>query len=282
MPRPEDATEARTVTTREWYLAGAQGRLFAKAWSHPSRDPDHLVVLVHGYAEHIGRYTHVAEQLVDSGAVVYGLDHQGHGRSAGPRVDIDDFATVVQDLHRLVTQARTAYRSIPLVVVGHSMGGMIATRYAQQHGAGVSGLVLSGPVLGPWSALTALIDHPELREAPLDASALSRDPNVATAYTQDELVWHGAFQERTLHALRTELTRITEAGSLGTLPTLWLHGSDDAIVPLADTFAGLGEVLGSDLTARVYPGARHEVFNELNWQEVLDQVREFTTRLVPD
>lgn len=281
MSETQESRDA-AVTTREWHLAGAAGHLYARAWIHPSREPDHLVVLVHGYGEHIGRYDHVAANLVAAGAVVYGLDHQGHGRSAGPRVDIADLAPVVTDVHRLVAQARTAYRHLPLVVLGHSVGGLIATRYAQQYAGDMAGLVLSGPVLGRWSALQALLEHPELRDAPLDPAALSRDPEVATSYANDELVWHGGFQERTLRALQTELARVAAAGNLETLPTLWLHGAADSIVPVQETIVGIGNLLGSegfDLAARIYPDARHEIFNEVNRTEVLAEVRAFIARV---
>jgi alpha-beta hydrolase superfamily lysophospholipase len=269
------------ITTREWALAGGpdgSGRLAARAWAPAEGEPTWLAVLVHGYGEHLGRYQEVAEDLVRAGAVVYGADHRGHGGSSGERVLIDDYAGVVEDVHRVITQARTAYRTLPLVLIGHSMGGLIASRYAQTHPEQLSALVLSGPVLGRWEALERLAAAEEIPDAPIDPSTLSRDPAVGEAYVADELVWHGPFKRATVNAMLTEIERGLAAGSVGPLPLLWVHGSDDRLVPLEGTRVGITSVMGEDFTARIFPGARHEVFNETNRDEVLGEVVRFAQR----
>lgn len=270
------------ITTREWALAGwpsGSGRLAARAWAHTGAEPVWLAVLVHGYGEHVGRYDQVARDLCGQGAVVYGLDHRGHGRSSGERVLIEDFAGVVEDVHRLVTQARTAYGSLPLVLIGHSMGGLIAARYAQTHPGVPSGLVLSSPVLGRWKAIEDLRAAEEIPDVPLDPRVLSRDPAVASAYAEDDLVWHGPFKRPTVDALVTEIDRAARAGRLDGLPMLWIHGSADLLVPLSGTHAGISALAGDDVTARVFPGARHELFNETNREEVLAEVVRFAERV---
>jgi alpha-beta hydrolase superfamily lysophospholipase len=269
------------ISVRDWNLPGGPKgaeRLHVRAWAPAAGDPAFLVVLVHGYGEHIGRYEHVARWLCEHGAVCYGVDHRGHGTSSGERVLIDDFAGIVEDVHRVVTQARTAYRALPLVVVGHSMGGLIAARYVQTHPEEVSGLVLSGPVLGEWAVVDELLAHDEIPEVPIDPATLSRDPEVGAAYAADELVWHGPFKRPTLEAFRVELARATAAGKVEA-PLLWLHGSDDALVPLEGTVRGILTLAGPDTTARIFPGARHEVFNETNRDEVLGEVARFAARI---
>ncbi|GAB3473195.1 lysophospholipase [Nocardiopsis coralliicola] len=269
------------TVSREWGLPGGPGgaqRLHAKAWAPEGAEPSWLAVLAHGYGEHIGRYEHVAEYLCDAGAAVYGMDHRGHGRSDGERVLIDDFEGVVEDVHRLVTQARTAYRTLPLVLVGHSMGGMIAARYAQVYGGELAGLALSGPVLGRWDTVPALLAHEEIPEAPIDVATLSRDPAVGAAYSADPLVWHGAFKRPTLEAIAAELERIRAAGRIGALPLLWVHGSDDRLVPLDGTTEGILAFAGEDVAARILPGARHEVFNETDREVPLGEVVRFAQR----
>src|SRR3712207_390813 len=119
------------------------GRVQVRRW--PADDPKRLVVLVHGYGEHIGRYEHVAEALVARSCAVVGPDHVGHGRSEGERAVVEDFEPVVDDLRAVVQDARG---DLPVVMVGHSMGGLIATRYAQRHREDLAGLVLSGPDVG--------------------------------------------------------------------------------------------------------------------------------------
>src|SRR3954447_21174415 len=119
------------------------GRVRVRRW--PVEDPARLVVLVHGYGEHIGRYEHVARALTERGSAVVGPDHVGHGRSEGEPALVEDFEAIVDDLRKVVQDARG---DLPVVMVGHSMGGLIATRYAQRHREDLAGLVLSGPAIG--------------------------------------------------------------------------------------------------------------------------------------
>ncbi|SDJ57086.1 alpha/beta hydrolase [Nonomuraea jiangxiensis] len=265
--------------SREHTFIGTRGRNRVRAWPHDR--PRYVAVLVHGYGEHIGRYEYVADRLVRHGAAVYGPDHMGHGRSDGDRVHIEDFEDVVTDVHSVVGQARADHPGVPVVVIGHSMGGLIATRYAQRYGDDLTALVLSGPVIGEWEVLTTLLAYEEPPHTPIDPATLSRDPSVGTAYEEDPLVWHGPFKRPTLEALATTLAEIAKSGRLGALPTLWVHGADDALVPLAGSRSGIEATKGPNLTERIYPGARHEVFNETNRDEVLDDVTTFVDRALP-
>ncbi|MDL4777079.1 alpha/beta hydrolase [Actinomadura xylanilytica] len=264
------------TTPREWEFAGARGAVTARAWTGGS--PRYTALLVHGYGEHLGRYQHVADALVRHGAAVCGPDHAGHGRSAGERVLIDDVEDLVADVHAVAGAARSDHPELPVVLIGHSMGGLVAARYAQLHGAGLAALVLSGPVIGRWDVLTTLLALEEMPDVPIDPAALSRDPAVGRAYAADPLIWHGPFKRATVRALDACITRVNEHGSLGTLPTLWAHGSDDGVVPIEGSRTGIEAVRGGDLTERVYPGARHEIFNETNRDEVLADVTAFIDR----
>ena len=158
------------------------GRVQVRRW--PAADPDRLVVLVHGYGEHIGRYEHLAQALTARGSTVVGPDHIGHGRSLGERALVESFEPIVDDLHAVVQAERG---DLPVVMVGHSMGGLIAIRYAQRHRADLAGLVLSGPAVGLGPVMRQWLAAPELPSDPLDATALSRDPTVGEAYVADPL-----------------------------------------------------------------------------------------------
>lgn len=264
-------------TPTSWELDGHAGRLAARTWPNPRAT--HTILLCHGYGEHIGRYPHVAEHLVARGAEVHGVDHVGHGRSEGERVLIEDFEKVVEDLHALATHEKVA-RGLPVVLIGHSMGGMIAARYAQRYADELAGLVLSGPVLGHWQAATELAGLDEMPDAPIDPSTLSRDPAVGEAYVADPLVWHGPFKKPTVLAILRCLDTITAAGSLGELPTEWLHGEEDRLVPRDGTKQGIRTLRGSDFAERIYRGARHEIFNETNHDQVLADVDLFVREVV--
>jgi alpha-beta hydrolase superfamily lysophospholipase len=258
-------------------VAGHKGSVEYRVWKNP--DARHLIVLAHGYGEHIGRYEHVAELLVARGAVVAGPDHAGHGRSEGERVLIEDYDAVVDDLQLVVEALRAQHPDLPFVLVGHSMGGLIAARYAQRHREGLAGLVLSGPVLGSWTAATQLLALEEIPDDPLPPETLSRDDSVGAAYGADELVWHGPFKRETLLALDRGLKAVNDGPELGDLPTLWVHGAEDQLVPIGETRTGI-ETLGfTDLEEHVYGGARHEVFNETNKDEVLGTVADFVDRV---
>ncbi|WP_131743395.1 alpha/beta hydrolase [Actinomadura roseirufa] len=261
------------TSPRQWEFAGARGAITARTWA--DGEPRYAAVLAHGYGEHLGRYERVAAELVRHGAVVCGPDHLGHGLSAGARVLIEDVEDVVADLGTVVEAARADHPGLPVVLIGHSMGGLVATRYAQLHGDALTALVLSGPVLGRWPAVTGLLALEEMPDVPIDPATLSRDPKVGVAYAADPLVWHGPFEKATVRALDACLRRVGEHGSLGMLPVLWLHGGDDRLVPPEDTRTGIEAVRGGDLTERIYPGARHEIFNETNRDEVLRDVTAF-------
>jgi alpha-beta hydrolase superfamily lysophospholipase len=260
--------------SREWTLDGHGGRLVARTWSGEGA-ATHVVLLAHGYGEHIGRYEHVAAALVANGAVVYGVDHVGHGRSEGERVLIPDFEDVVDDLHEVDLRAREEHPGLPVVLIGHSMGGLIAARYAQRHGDSLAALVLSGPLVGAWEAVGQLLALPEIPDVPLDITTLSRDPEVGEDYDADPLVWHGPFKRTTLEAVDRGLTAIANGPSLGSLPLMWAHGEADPLVPIAGSRRGIERLKGERYVERVYADARHEVFNEINQDEVLADVTAF-------
>jgi alpha-beta hydrolase superfamily lysophospholipase len=138
--------------------------------------------------------------------------------------------------------------------------------------------VLSGPVLGRWDAASGLLALDEIPDTPIDPDTLSRDPAVGKAYADDPLVWHGRFQRRTLEAIVACLDRIRSHGPLGALPTLWVHGEDDQLVPIDATREGIDALRGVVFEEKTYPEARHEVFNETNKDEVLADVTGFIDR----
>src|SRR3954454_1789752 len=266
-----------TATADVETVQGRQAEIAVSTWPNP--EPRRIVILAHGYGEHLGRYGHVAEVLVGRGAVVAGPDHIGHGRSGGERVIVTDYDLVVDDLHTVVRRMTERHPGLPLVLVGHSMGGMIGARYAQLHGGELAGLVLSCPVLGSWTAATDMLALEEIPDDPLDVSTLSRDPAVGEVYSADELVWHGPVKRTPLESLDRALRTINEGPKLGGLPTLWIHGEDDQLVPIGETRAGIAKLGFTALEEVVYPGARHEVFNETNKDEVLATTADFIDRV---
>ncbi|EWT03297.1 lysophospholipase [Intrasporangium oryzae NRRL B-24470] len=267
---------------------GHEGTIVGRRWQRdtdgadgPSGgDPTYIALIVHGYGEHCGRYAHVARRLVDDGAVVYAVDHVGHGRSEGERALIDDIETVCEDVHLLEGLARGEHPTLPLVLIGHSMGGLIAARYAQRWGDGLACIVLSGPVIGTWAPLDGLLAADVIPDVPIDPAVLSRDPAVGQAYLDDELVWHGSFKRATLESLRHAMGNVRASGPVDD-PLLWIHGEEDRLVPIAGSRIGWRDLKGRHSSAKSYPGARHEIFNETNQDEVIGDVVAFIHEHVP-
>jgi len=258
-------------------LEGTEGALSVRAWQHPA--PARVVVLCHGYGEHIGRYEHVAGALVERGAAVYGPDHIGHGESGGEQVLVRDFGHVVDDLHSVVRLAREAHPDLPVVLVAHSMGGMIGTRYAQRHGEELAGLVLSAPAIGLTPVLADWLAAPELPDDPIDVAVLSRDASVGQAYADDPLVWHGGWKRPTLEAFHRANEAVDAGPGFGDLPVLYVHGEADELVPMALAQPAVQRLRGEDFAERIVPEARHEVFNELDQDVTIGLVGDFVDRV---
>jgi alpha-beta hydrolase superfamily lysophospholipase len=255
------------------------GRVRVRRWE--ADDPQQLVVLVHGYGEHIGRYEHVASALCLRGSTVVGPDHIGHGRSEGERALVEDFEPVVDDVRGVVGEARSR-GDLPVVMVGHSMGGLIAIRYAQRYRGELAGLVLSGPAVGLAPVFGAWLAAPELPADPIDISTLSRDPAVGEAYAADPLVWHGGWKRPTLEAWAAAEQAIAAGPGFGELPLLYIHGAEDQLVPVDLARPVVERLAGPDSELRVLEGARHEVFNELGKGEIIDLVASFAERVTQD
>ena len=260
--------------TEELTLAGSAGALVVHVW--PNDDARFAALLAHGIGEYSGRYQHV----VDSGGVVYSPDHRGHGKSDGERGLVDDIEAMVTDLHLVADRVRADRPELPLVLIGHSLGGIIATRFAQRYPGELAALVLSAPVIGGNPGFEALLGMDPLPDVPLDPAMLSRDPDVGEAYAADPLVYHGPLSRKTLETIFGMGETIAAGPNLGDLPTLWIHGESDPLAPYNVTAAAFKHVGGSALETKVYQGGMHESFNETNKQEVLDDVTEFLDRVL--
>jgi lysophospholipase len=244
----------------------AADRLYYRSWS-PETPPRAQVVLSHGFAEHSGRYHHVAEALVDTGLSVWAPDHRGHGQSGGTRADIESVWAAADDLNRFVDVVRDRAPEGPLFLVGHSMGGLIATAFAERHEDRLAGLALSGALLHMAPEVAALADLAEIPDLGL-ADAISSDPAVVQAYKDDPLVYLGPPPRGLLRAAG-QIEEVRAGLADLSLPLLVMHGSADLLVSpqaLKDIVMG---VASPDLTARLWPGLWHEIFNEPQRARVL-------------
>jgi alpha-beta hydrolase superfamily lysophospholipase len=266
--------QSPSIRRVESHLRGAPGGappplLFRRAWLPPASFG--ALLLVHGYAEHSGRYEELGSWFAGRGFAVHAYDQRGHGRSEGARCHVDRFDQFLDDLDRVLERVREEHPELPLALVGHSMGGLVVTAFLADRRPAIAAAATSGAALALGSGVSrGRVTAARLlrRLTPrlvlgsgLDPAGLSRDPEVVRRYLEDPLV------HRTMSAsLGAELlAAIPKAASRAVevqVPMLLLHGTDDPLCPVEGSraFHGALQVPGSGI--REYPGLRHEIFNE--------------------
>jgi acylglycerol lipase len=257
-------------------------QLYTQAWL--PNDPKAIILLSHGYAEHSGRYQHLASYLADNGFTVYALDHRGHGRSEGERANVKVFDEYVNDLSRFVAVVREKHPTLKRFLLGHSMGSTIAAQLVIKQPNQVDSLLLSSPYLlnavsvpAPLMAVSGIVSRvlPSLSTIKLNSKDISRDPNITKAYDTDPLNYRGGTKAR----FGTELLGagkyvFSRAGTIK-LPILIMVGSSDRI---ADPEGGkklFASVGSSDKTLKTYDGFYHEILNEIGKEQVYQDILEW-------
>ncbi len=260
--------------------AGAGARLHVTHWL-PDGLPKAVVLLAHGYAEHAGRYQHVAKRLTDSGYAVYAVDHWGHGQSDGEGGFVPRFSAFTDGMAELLTLVEVNHGDVPRLLLGHSMGGLISTLFLIERQQAFTGAALSGPAIvpgAPPSRFTVWISRflsrffPRLGVLSLDANGVSRDPAVVAAYLADPLVYTGKIGAR----LGKEFMDAMAAAQAGApkimLPIMFQHGEQDSLASLAGSQYLFDHVSSADKTLKIYPGLFHEIYNEPEQGAVLDDL----------
>lgn len=240
--------------------------------------PAGLVVVVHGYCEHRGRYRDTAAFLTAFGYHVLAGDLRGHGESGGARAHVLAFSEYLDDVDALLAQARRLYPGERPVLLGHSMGGLVSLLYSIDRGAGLRALALSSPFLGlkvhvpAWKQLLGRVAsrvRPGLTlPNEVDAGDLSHDPKVGAAYRRDPLVSRVATARWFTEALSAHRQALERAAELR-LPLCLLHGGDDRIADPAASREVFDRVAHGDKSFTLYPGLYHEIFNEVERERVL-------------
>lgn len=250
----------------------------------PAENPRAAIVVVHGWFEHMGRWTWVAEQLRDAGHSVFQFDLRGHGRSAGRRGHLARFAQLLADLHAFRREI-VEPSGLPQVLFGHSLGALIVLRYLETDpDLPVHAAIAGSPFLAlghrppPWKlALARALSHVAsgvpIIPVGLNTDWLSRDPAVNDAYRADPLVHRrmtpGAWQE----ILEAQALTIRHADRIG-VPVLVLVAGADRITDPQVTLE-FAHRLTSAVTLRHYPDMLHEVLNDPERQRVMDDIVEF-------
>ncbi|GAB2741137.1 alpha/beta hydrolase [Melaminivora jejuensis] len=252
-------------------------------WPLPASQRRASAVLVHGLGEHMGRYEALARQLNAWGLGVRGYDHQGHGRSGGARGALAHGDGLTADLALVIDSQRAQMPpGEPLVLLGHSMGGLVAADFVARGLRPVDALVLSSPALAAFlnplqRLLLATLPRllPNLRVGNgLDARGLSHDAAVVAAYRADALC-HDRISARLAHYIATRGHQVLAAAPAWSVPTLLLWGEDDRIIDPAGCRALAAAAPAGVLTAHGFAGLLHEIFNERDAAPVLAALRQW-------
>jgi acylglycerol lipase len=275
---------------REGFREGVRGgRLYHQSWL-PEGEAKAALVVVHGLAEHSGRYTNLIGCFVPKGYAVYGIDHIGHGKSDGQRLYVERITEYTDSLNRFVESVRDRQPGKPIFLVGHSMGGLIVALYLLNRQEGLSGAVLSGPaVKAPGSlpaavvwigrVLSALL--PRLGLVSLEADGVSRDPAVVEAYLADPLVHRGKITARLGAEMLDAMSRVLREAGRITLPLLIVQGGADKLVDPAGARLLYDAVASPDKKLIEYEALYHEVFNEPEHDRVLTDVEQWLEAHLP-
>jgi acylglycerol lipase len=272
------------VKHEEGYLKGIRDtNIYYQHWS-PEDEPKAILIVVHGMAEHSGRYMNVVNHFVPSGFAVYGIDHIGHGKSDGERVYVERFQDYTKTLQKYIGMIRDRQPGKPLFMIGHSMGGLIGAAYLLEHQDEFSGAVLSGPgikvpdnisqaVIFIGKILSILLPRTGILQ--LDAEGVSKDPAVVDAYVNDPLVYTGKITARLGAEMLKTMRDVTERAAKITLPVMIVQGSDDILVDPSGAQLLYDRVGSEDKTIKIYDGFYHEVFNEPEREQVLNDVQKW-------
>jgi len=257
--------------------------LHYRAWEAASARA--VIIVVHGLGEHGGRYERFGSAMAGFGFSSYALDLRGHGSSEGKRGHVPTFGVFLQDLDRFRREVQDFTPAhTPLFLMGHSMGGLIALRYQQEYRTTVAGAVISAPWLATalpiprWKVTTAAALARVLPALPmsnhLEASDLSHDPAVAEAYRADPLV-HGRITPRLFVEASAAMGLVLQRSDRLSRPLLFLIPGADRIVDAQRSLRFARQLPAELTTIKLYPGMYHEVFNEVDRETALRDIRDW-------
>ena len=266
--------------TEGYFKSVRNANIYYQGWL-PDGGVKAVLLIIHGLGEHSGRYTNVINHFVPLGYAIYGFDHIGHGKSDGEREVIDRFEDYIGPLTIYLNMVKAWQPGKPIILFGHSLGGLIAVYYLLDHQAEFKGAVISAAditIPKNISPLTVTMGNiissisPKTGGMALDATRISRDPEVVKAYVNDPLVFHAKTPARLAAEMLKAMLRVTaELGKI-TLPFITVQGSADELVAPGDAQLLYDKASSKDKTIKVYEGFYHEVFNEPGRAIVLNDV----------
>lgn len=251
-------------------------------WWLPDNEPRAVIQIAHGYGEHMARYADVADFLTNLGYAVYGIDYTGHGHSEGLPVYINDFNDLVS-LHELVyARVQENYPDLPVFMLGHSMGTLVAMLFTRKHQDKLAGLLLSASILEGHKAAPPLVLKtigmlnmfiPKVRiSGKIATEYLSHDEAIVEAYRNDPLIDLGHWRIRTGYQVATSIYAMREEIKNISIPLLIMHGDQDKVLPMSGAHYTYDNAQSTDKTIKIYDGMYHEILNEVKRDETLADI----------
>jgi alpha-beta hydrolase superfamily lysophospholipase len=263
---------------REEMVQGKGGRLFVRSL-RPVGKARGVVLLVHGFNSHSGYYAWVADRLVASGLAAYAVDLRGRGQSDGERFFVESMEDYVHDVETLAAIAREREPGLPVFVLGHSAGGVVACVYALEHQSELAGLVCESfayQVPAPDLALAVLkgLSHiaPHAHVLKLENKDFSRDPGAVQAMNEDKLIANEVQPTQTVAAMVRADERLEKEIPLLKLPVLILHGTLDKATKPAGSQRFYDRSGSKDKTLKLYEGHFHDLLNDVGREEVMEDI----------
>ncbi len=254
-------------------------QLFVHHW--PVAIKKAQLIIVHGYAEHGYRYDHLGRFLNEHQIEVFSYDQLGHGRSGGLQAYIPAFDSLLDHLDQVVNNVKDD--TVPTFLFGHSMGGLVAVKYCLERSASsyLNGLITSGAALMIDKDLSPLLQKlapilgkllPKMKTEPLDKATLTRSEEVLERYLNDPLVYTGGTRSRTGAELLKAISSIQNMFGQLSIPYLGMHGTGEKIADPEGTKALYNEAKSVDKTLKLYDGLYHELVNEPEQDEVMNDI----------
>ncbi|MBM3154159.1 MAG: alpha/beta hydrolase [Chloroflexi bacterium] len=260
--------------------------IYYQCWE-PEVSPKAVLLVAHGLAEHSGRYKNLVNYFVPKGYAVWAIDHRGHGKSEGMRSYVERFGEYLADLKTFFGIVRKEHKTDKIFLIGHSMGGTIATVYMIEHQKDFDGAILSGASLTQTAAVSPVLLAlagvisalmPKMGVTVLDASALSKDQAVVDAYVNDPLVFRGKVPARMGAELVRMWKALPEEMPKLNLPLLIMHGADDKLSSPEGSKILYEKVSSKDKTLKLYDGLYHEIFNEPEHKKVMADIESWLNK----
>ncbi len=266
-----------TLTTEDNF------KIFTQSWEVADNKAN--IILIHGYGEHSSRYEKEAKFFNDAGYCVYTYDHRGHGNSDGLLGYVERMKFLTRDMEHFINECPATDK--PFFIYAHSMGGIVAVSHLLEYGLenpNFKGIVMTGPLLMPSRDTAPLLQKvagivgmltPMIKTVPLNAKAISRDPQVVADYENDPLVYHDKLHARTGAELIAATKNTKPKFAEFIHPVLILHGEKDKLTEPDGSKEFINNCGSSDKELKLYPEAYHELTRDLDKDDVLNTMKKW-------